>query len=394
MSVRPGNIALATASTLVALLGAEVGLRILLPVSDSYFVLPPGTGRTVRPAPDAAPGITGVSHYRVNRSGIRGREFGGGPDSTEFRILAVGGSTTQTPNLDDTETWTYLLEQDLGTAGGRRAWVGNVGRSGFTTRDHVLHLKYLLPRYPRIGVVVALVGVNDLAAALAQGWEYRLPPPITDPAAEAERLPHAFARIPGPLWDAGRNYGSTAVPWYKQTVIWQLARRAKRAVPGGRRPVDAGSAEWLVRARALRAAAAKVDSLPPLGKPLYEYRRNLEAMARHAQDAGAELVLVTQPTTWRRGMSAAEEERLWFGWIGADWLAARAWYTTAALARAMNAWNRELLAVCRDLGLRCVDAAGLVPRDTTVIYDDVHFTERGARTLAALLATRLSDVRR
>jgi hypothetical protein len=51
----------------------------------------------------------------------------------------------------------------------------------------------------------------------------------------------------------------------------------------------------------------------------------------------------------------------------------------------MARYNETLLDVCRERGLDCVDAARLLPHDTTAMYDDVHFNEQGSRMLARVL---------
>jgi lysophospholipase L1-like esterase len=337
------------------------------------------------PTPEVIHGVEGVSHVRVNRFGVRGRLFG--DDRAEYRILAVGGSTTQCSALDDTEVWTHLLEVALGrTADGRQVWVGNVGRDGAGTRDHVLQLKYLLRQYPRMDVVVSLVGVNDMLPAVHRGWQYRLPAPVTEPGAERAQMPTAFALFPGRLQDPVPS-GARQVPWYKATALWQLGRRAKQVL-GRRRTIRMGLAgqSGLDHARLERETATKIDSLPSLDVPLIEYRRNLNAMADLAVAAGVRLVLVTQPSAWREGMSGVEEHQLWLGLFTADRASARVYFTTRALARAMARYNETLLAFCRERGLVCVDAANLLPHDTTAMYDDVHLNEQGARLLARALA--------
>lgn len=99
------NLALLVGSLTVTLGLAELVLRLVIPPSRSYFTQVPGTDWTLTPAPDVLPGVEGDAHFRINDSGIRGRAFGA--DSTEFRMLAVGGSTTQCTVLDETEVWTH-----------------------------------------------------------------------------------------------------------------------------------------------------------------------------------------------------------------------------------------------------------------------------------------------
>lgn len=370
---------------MLALGAAEIMLRIAVPPSHGYSTLPPGAQWTLIPEPAVLHGLDGVSHVRVNRFGVRGRAFG--DERSEYRILAVGGSTTLCRALDDAEVWTHLLEVDLGhTVDGRQVWVGNVGRDGSSARDHVLQLKYLLPQYPHMDVVVALAGVNDMMPTIYQGWHYRLPAAVTEPAAEREEMSRAFALFPARLQD--RDPSSAGhVPWYKATALWQLARRAKQGL-GRRRTIRMGFAGQspLIDARRERVTATKIDSLPSLDAPMMEYRRNLNAMADLASAAGVRLVLVTQPSAWREGMSEVEEHQLWLGLVATGPGAPPAYMTTRVLGRAMARYNNTMLEVCRERQLDCVDAANLIPHDTTAMYDDVHFNEQGSRLLARALA--------
>jgi lysophospholipase L1-like esterase len=321
----------------------------------------PGTDWTIAEAPEVVRGIEGVSRYRVNSFGIRGRTFG--PDASEFRILAVGGSTTECAQLDETEVWTSLLEQALRPMpDGRRPWVGNVGRSGLTTREHLLQLERLLPQYPRIDAVLAMVGANDMLSALKQGPRYRPFGPD---------LSRAFLLLPG----------KSAL---RQAVLRvKLSWNARRAFG----PEDAATLERARRAR--REARSWIDALPDLKAPLADYRRNLSAMADVAAAGNVRLVLATQPSRWRERMSDRDSRELWFGWVGEDWPEAEAYFTTGALERAMSAYNQALREVCRERGLDCVDAAAMVAPDAAFFYDDLHFTEAGSRRLAEVLAPHL-----
>jgi len=378
------TFAVAALSLVVTAAAAELLLRTLLPPLRGYFVLPPGADWTLEPPPGAFPGIAGASRFRVNRFGIRGRLFGN--DDAEYRILAIGGSTTRCAALDDSKTWTHLLEAQLGnTVDGREPWVGNLGRDATTSRDHVLQLKYLLPQYPCIDAVVALVGVNDVIAVLQQGWQYRERQPITDPSAERARMPRAFYRFPGRLQDLAA-YSRGPVPWYKATALWQLGRRAKVVLERQRtfRFPDAPRRFEETRRRR-QTAATWFDSLPPLEQPLIEYRRNLNLMADLAVAAGARLVLVTQPSLWREGLPESVERLLVFGEVRRVQGPGPAYFTARAMGVAMARYNDTLLDVCRTRGLDCLDAAGLIPRDTTALYDDVHFNERGAQLFADAL---------
>jgi hypothetical protein len=146
-----------------------------------------------------------------------------------------------------------------------------------------------------------------------------------------------------------------------------------------------------VRARQLRAAAPSLDKLPDLGAALSEYRHNLERLVALGERHGVPLVFVTQPAMWRAELPAGLESLLWSG----EKDPARpppgpGFYSPAALARGLETFNARLLDVCRARGLTCLDLASLLPPDTTVFYDDMHFNESGARKVAAAMVPFLA----
>src|SRR5690606_38437774 len=130
-------------------------------------------------------GIEGESHYRANSLGIRGPEWPA--RDAALRILCVGGSTTECVRLDDRETWPQQLAASLAerpAAGLGAVWVGDVGRSGYSTRAHV-ELMENAELLAQVDWLVFLVGVNDLLAGLRGE---RIDRPL-DVAPFAERSP-------------------------------------------------------------------------------------------------------------------------------------------------------------------------------------------------------------
>jgi hypothetical protein len=61
---------------------------------------------------ESVPGVYGVSKFTSNNVRIRGSS----PFPKEqdvYKIITVGGSTTAVHQLDDTETWTKILMNEL-----------------------------------------------------------------------------------------------------------------------------------------------------------------------------------------------------------------------------------------------------------------------------------------
>lgn len=379
-------------SVIFALGFAELALRLMVKRSDTYSMLIPGA-RVIEPDARYISGVVGPAHYEVNAAGYRGRAFGA--DESEYRILLVGGSTTECTLLDVAEHWGTIVEKSLQqTRDGRNILVGNVGRSGLTARDHAVTVKYLLRQYPRIDLVVVLVGVNDLTAALRQGNAFKMPLPITDPDADRRQIRNAFSISPlgarSPIVDGAAAQTS----WIKETKLYDLARQARRGRQA-RNVISTLGGSNIGTWRAHRQSASQIlDELPSLEAPLTEYRSNLNAIIKAAHDKGADVVFLTQPSLWRPGLTPAEERLLWLGGVGPfQEKPGQPYYSVAALANAMSRYNQATLDACRAQGLNCFDLASAVPADTSMFYDDVHFTEAGSALIGDLVTKHLRQTR-
>ncbi len=178
----------------------------------------------------------------------------------------------------------------------------------------------------------------------------------------------------------------------KRLALYQLAVMARssmqqRGSGTGQDRTGAIQVVW----RQHRAGAAVVhDSLPDLTEAIGVYRGYLRSIATMARELDVRLILVTQPALWREDLTEVEEAQLWLGGIG-DFQAepGHEYFASAALGRAMDAYNATLLGVCAELGVECVDVAAALPRDLDTFYDDVHFTEAGSRLVAEHLAEYL-----
>jgi lysophospholipase L1-like esterase len=371
---------LAAASLLLSLAAAELALRATAPAPEHFGVWPAHLDLTLHPAPGALPGVDGPSRFTTNADGLRAEARR--PEHA-YRILAIGGSTTESLYLDDTETWPHLLQQRLGAARGRAdVWVGNAGKSGLNSRHHVVQALQLLPQLPQMDVVLVLAGVNDLHHRLSLDTDFR--PIDQEPrSAFADLYARAFdvRPAPQPLWQPVQ---------LARRVAQLLARWGGEAEPVELIQDDAGRVyeKW----RRHRSEATRWRSaLPNLDSALREYAANLHTIADIAQRHGARVVFVTQPVMWDAQLGAAERALLWLGGVGEfQREPGHEYYRAEALAEGMARYNTALLEVCAVRGLDCVDLAGALPRDTRSFYDDCHFNEAGSRRVATLLAEHLA----
>lgn len=374
----------------MVLLTVELLLRGVFLAQTRFYVWPPNLEKVFRPLPGALPGVTGNARFVTNSWGIRGDEFS---RDQQYRILAIGGSTTECLYLDQSESWPGLLQDRLNRLKVINVWVGNVGASGKRIRDHVLQMQHLLPQYPRIDAVLMLVGVNDFI--LAAG-DPKYDPHFWDRAdAEAKQFVHAFTISPYDLYNPYNPYQRDSV-FYKNLAIWRFARKVRnlyfnpdKGVFGGFLQDEAGR-NYLEMRNHRKSASRLLEELPDLTEALAEYRRNLNHIVDLAQAKSVRLILLTQPSLWRADLTKAEQELLWFEGIVHDFAEGeKPYHTAGALAAGLDRYNRTLLEVCRTRGVECLDVAALLPKETSVFYDDVHFNEQGSARIAGVLAEYL-----
>jgi len=365
------------ASLLLALIMLEVASRLLIP--NRYYVWPPNFSTTFD-AGDVIAGVAFPSQLTINAAGMRGALP---VDSHEYRILAVGGSTTICVYLDDSTAWPHLVKERMNAALGREAvWVGNVGRPGHRTVQNILQVDKLLGQHPEIDMVVLLEGINDLITDLSFNNSVR------QAATEdlRQNLAMSFSFFPG--WD-------DSTPWYERNLLGRIrALSAWRPLPGvGKlQPMDA-KGEFVAALRSYRQAAGHFRSrLPDLSAERDEYAARLNEIVDIAERRGVRVLFLTQPTLWDENLSAEDRKLVWAGGPPLHRLRkGAAYFSLDALARAMKSYNETLLEVCRERGVECIDAASRMKRSSEYLYDDAHFTDRGAATLAGWITDHLLE---
>ena len=368
------RLLLLSAGLVLGLLLVE-GILRWVPVRG-YFVWAPEQRQVFEPRAEIMPGVSGKSRFITNAQGMRGRSLS---TADRFRILTVGGSTTECLYLDQTESWPWLLQESLSSRWeGDPVWVGNVGRSGHHSGHHVLQIEKLLDRTPSIDLVVSMVGVNDLLRVLVKR-DGKGTHEVGAAQSERALLDQAFAVHPG---------AASESRFYERTEIWQRLRNLRRrlAPDHDEEMVQDMDGSVYERWRRLRREAPRIrHALPDLSSALGEYAVNLERIVDRAQERDTRIVLVTQPSLWRGDLSPALEGLLWMGVVELG----REYYSAAALEEALDRYNATLLEVCGRRGIPCVDLASVLPKDETVFYDDVHFNESGARQVARVLTKDL-----
>jgi lysophospholipase L1-like esterase len=381
----------ALAATLVVLAAAEQLARAYFPGADDFYTYPPGIQRTFLPAVKVLPGVAERSRFEVNSLGLRGDEPP--PDAAAprgqgtYRVLAVGGSTTQCAFVDQPNSWPRRLQTLLAgapaagdaDARGGEVWVANAGRSGFTSRRHVVQLRHLLEQGPQYDLVLMLVGVNDLANRLEFG---DAEPPREELIHEGVATASCFTFVPTEFDD--RN------GWLKRLGLFRMVKvlKVRSSMPAEER----GGKEY-VRWRRHRRNASEIRSeLPDLSRALDAYRHNLAACAALAAEHGTRLVLIDQPSIWRPDLPEEARRLLWLGGVGRyQHESGLPYYSIEALAEGMRRYNDTLHAFAAEAGVESIHLADQLPKDAQHFYDDVHFNDAGSLRVADVVAGYLLE---
>ena len=139
-----------------------------------------------------------------------------------------------------------------------------------------------------------------------------------------------------------------------------------------------------------QSATSFIDELPDLENGLRAYKNRLNEIVDLTQAKRVRLILLTQPSIWRDDLPEEVERRLWVGGPLLNQSQENGeYFSVRALGEAMAAFNHTLLGVCRARNLECIDVSAGLPKDGEFFWDDIHYTERGSRRLAKIVARHL-----
>lgn len=365
--------------TIEIILTCEYFLRFFVFGSRKYFVYPPYTKSLFKPQEGIMPGITGTSLFQTNSLGIRGDEI---PQGTTYKILVIGGSATESLFIDQSKTWPNLLQKNLNdNKYSKKVWVGNLGKSGLTSRHHVIETRSFLPQLS-VNAIILLVGVNDLNERLAQDTTYR-PMQIKEILSDDKLYQETFNTYPRS--NNGENIikSSGLYRFFWFTNLYLKAITNKEIID------KAG--KFYAERRKNRQNSSKIrNDLPDLSSSLNEYGDNIREIVSYAKNHNIRIILLTQPTLWKKDIPDELNKLLWFGGIGEYQIGRpREYYSVEALASGMQQYNDVLLDICQSTNTECINLASLLQKDTTVFYDDCHYNYNGSQKVASIIADYL-----
>ncbi len=346
------NLLLFLASLISIFLFIEFLNYLFVINQGTYYVWPPNLNKTFLPDSNVFSGITGMSVFTINELGYRGPLIEN--KEREYRILAIGGSSTESLYLDNDETWPAVIMKELGeTNDGRKVIVMNVGKSGYNTRDHIIELRYLAPIY-KPDLVILMVGANDMLLKLSKRWVWK---PFDEKSYDYERV---FSQAPAYTIKSSLSY---------KIFNFFNAKFANNLVVQ-----DAVGETFIEKRLERKNSDSIINEMPDLDLVLEDYERNLDRLIEISEENNATILFATQPFLWKDNMSKTEDSALW---MTTDFNGN--FYPVDTTIYSMNKFNSRLLDVClKNKDVLCFDLEKEVPKSLDYFYDDMHFNENGA----------------
>jgi lysophospholipase L1-like esterase len=364
------NIAVALAGLVVVCAGIELAARWWIRRRGVYFVLPPGLRLRMHPDPEVFPQLERTTCFDVNSEGERGDEV---PAGDVYRVLVAGGSQPEGFLLDQNTAWPGALQRlletprSLQTLGAERVHVGSIARSGVGSEALDLIFARVLPRYPRLSLLIILVGATDVLRWLEQG------------------APEQIAAVR--TSDVFRCHPESRFGWTPHTLACgELLRRARRQ---WLRPLQFNdhAGRWIAKARATRARATDIRTMMPDPTPMLErFTLHFNRLLTRAEKHAARVLVVRQP--WFDKQFTAEEAAcMWHGGVGQVWREdVGTYYSFEVCSRLMAILDRHAATLAEERGVAQLDLMPTLDRSLATYYDGFHATPKGAADVARAVA--------
>ncbi len=351
----------------VAVVIAELGLRLFAPLP--YGVDANASAVNHIQVRQTIPGVKPMILYERNEFGLRSTSMKTleKPPQT-LRVLCIGASTTDQAVQETPDTWCGKLEPLLADKFRDRKLAiqtAAYGRGGVTITVLQRWARTELARL-QPDVVVVLMGVNDVTWRGQPDDELLMGHPTKETATVKLSL-------------AGRC-----------VKHFQLCRRA--AVLKDRMKlaaqVRAGKVlEWhsenLPRLREAYRQYALVEQPESRDEDHAVFESGMEALVQTIRGAGAQAVLLGQPSIWKDSMTTEEMNVLWFPLrMGNTYVRATPqWFQSE-----MHRYNEITRKVAARDSAAYLDLEPLIPKRLDVFFDDCHYTDLGNVLMAEAVA--------
>jgi lysophospholipase L1-like esterase len=298
-----------------------------------------------------------VIYYSKNSLGFRGPEPGGDINKINS-VIVVGGSTTECHFLSDSLTWPAQLATTLNDSI-PGLWLNNAGLDGHSTFGHLLLTNdYLVKLRPK--VIIFLTGINDVETEK---------PELFDLMNENKINLRSFKSFIKSVIKKTET-GSTIMNFLAIKKAWKkgLIHKEVNFTKLGDTILSQSYSDSLLK---------KQDLFLP------DYKTRIDSLIRLCKQNNIEPVWVTQPSLYGDYTDPDTKLNMRFKKVPNS-----SPVTNYELAyKILEKYND----VVRSFGaeIKVVDLAKQMPRLTSLYYDNIHFTNKGAEAVGKIIAAEL-----
>ncbi len=306
----------------------------------------------------------------VNDDSFRGDPVSKDPET--FRIFTLGGSTTYSYTLPYWETYPARLEQKLSSAYPKRKIQVENAASDWYSSEHLL-IRYLfdLKDY-KPDLVIVMEAINDLFRSFSPEWWSR----------PAQAFRRDYSHYLGPVASLER----IRVKYFPFTefLIWKKIRLAFDCGKD-QGMIDPEDPDFYAKVKKY-TRPVQIREFPSL--PVFE--RNLRMLVRFLKADGVKVILLTQPSIYRPGLTPPELAKLYFAPIHCGQNGV--YPDVASMEYGMGLFNDVIRKVAGDSGVALVDLEKEIPKDPAFLSDDVHPTAQATEKEAELIFKKIESL--
>lgn len=369
---KPNGPTTAFMSCLFFILLSEMALKLWWPISDPFgrykqSHYPYSYFRTINPSnvtrytevEEGLSGISGKNRITTNNMGFRGDYLTLPKPSHEFRIVMMGGSSTECVYIDEEQAIHTILEKELKKYTSNKDQiikVYNAGISGDRSDDHIaLLVQRIVHLQPDL--IILLMGINDLLAAM-NNFNY-----------------------------LHFNHIQNQLNWKKLFQLMLTEFQIPRRIYYSFKKIRGKTNEFInmpsksdYRLKHEKSMQVPLTLKHPR-KDLTSYENNLKTIVGVTKAHKIQLVFITQQSTWNSQQDSLVSNWHWMLAIGGKR------YKDDVMDKALQEYNKAMKKIASQFSIPVFDLENHLPRTLEYFYDDVHFTVKGAYQTAADLAS-------
>lgn len=311
-------------------------------------------------------GLLGFENYKqttnftINNYGFRGDELSMPKPNSEYRIFAIGGSSTESLYIDDKDVWTRVLQDNLNQNNdSTTVKVYNAGKSGDNIQDHLAMLSHRIIHLQPDEVIV-FCGINDVTRLML------------------DKNPLKFNV--NKKADKKVSFGNMLGVFMYE---FQIPRRLYYAFKTEEEALETIEIESNYQKKVTKTHARPIENKVP-ETDYGNYENKLKSLIGICQANDIKLIFATQVVTWN-----TEDEAL-KNW---HWMTSRGGirYNAMKLQQKVDSINAITVHQGEKFNVSVFKTDSIISKTSTYLYDDCHFNPAGSKKMGDELAKFIKD---